>query len=282
MTMSGCTPILVVGVSAVLAPAPYASGDVYAYECDSLPTSAGWELLQAYCDPQEWVEDGYLFQRVEFCEGSNPPAGQQFDYGRSLDEFLGTEQFFIEWKLETDGDRSEIPWTAPTALSAWSIGPSRYLFVIAADQVKLNRDNRLPIIFIDIEPGVFHTFRLEIYGTDLYVWYIDGEVVDSGLPESEYPSHIPRLNIRAKSKFVDSTAIWDYIRYGEIPVEGSGDFDSEGDVDLRDFYFFDECLTNGGPGVDAGPGCLWADMDMDNDVDFHDLGLFQLAFTGSE
>ena len=82
--------------------------------------------------------------------------------------------------------------------------------------------------------------------------------------------------------YLDNTTQWDYIRFGVIPVEGSGDFDSDGDLDLTDWYFFEECLTNGGPDTEAGPGCLWADIDQDGDVDFGDLGLVQLAFTGSE
>ena len=69
-----------------------------------------------------------------------------------------------------------------------------------------------------------------------------------------------------------------------IPVDGSGDYDSDGAVTLHDFYFFHECLTNdrpgihGGPDNDAGPGCRFADFDSDGDTDLRDFAEFQNAF----
>jgi len=263
-------------------------GAVYSYECDSLPRDAGWTLLQAWCSPQEWVADGKLYHHVEFCPGYDPPEGQQFDYRRLLTEFEGVESFFVEWRLETDGDRSEIPFGAPAGFSAWSSGSVDYLFFFASDQVRFVRDNRLPIVWADVTPGVPHAYRVESYGNELYVLYIDGHVIDAGIPEGPYPSLGPAVNLRAKAQFVESTTIWDYIRWGDIPVDGSGDFDSDGGVDLGDFYFFHECLTNrrpginGGPDNDAGPGCRFADFDDDTDVDLRDIADFQNTFTGSE
>ncbi|MDO8629295.1 MAG: hypothetical protein Q7R41_02280, partial [Phycisphaerales bacterium] len=66
--------------------------------------------MQAWCDPQEWANGGRLFQRVEFCPGFDPPEGQQFDYQRSLQDFLGAEAFFVEWRVETTGVRAELPF----------------------------------------------------------------------------------------------------------------------------------------------------------------------------
>ena len=63
---------------------------------------------------------------------------------------------------------------------------------------------------------------------------------------------------------------------GVIPADGSGDFDSDDDVDLDDYYFFQDCVTD--PNTDAGPGCVWADFDFD--VDLIDFSHFQAAFTG--
>jgi len=61
---------------------------------------------------------------------------------------------------------------------------------------------------------------------------------------------------------LESTTRWDYIRYGTIPDDASGDFDSDGDVDADDAYFFVDCLL--GPGS-LWPGCAWADMNADGD-----------------
>jgi hypothetical protein len=265
------------------------SADVYSYECDVLPTVSGWTLLQAWCDPDEWIEGGRLFQRVEFCAGFDPPEGQQFDYRRSLEDFLGAETFFVEWRVETTGLRSELPFTAPASLVSSNGGGVRYHFTISRDQVRFIRNiPDFPILWPEIQPGVPHTYRVEQYGTDLYVVYIDGKVIDSGIPEGPHPAYDPRVSMRAKAQFVESTTVWDYIRWGVIAQDASGDYDSDGDVDGRDFYFFHECLANarlginGGPGENAGPGCRFADFDADADVDLHDLAAFQNAFTGGD
>ncbi len=58
-----------------------------------------------------------------------------------------------------------------------------------------------------------------------------------------------------------------------------GDADGDGDVDVFDFAMFLDCVT--GPGGDGvPPGCDVLDFDADNDVDFNDLGAFQLTFSG--
>jgi hypothetical protein len=144
-------------------------------------------------------------------------------------------------------------------------------------------------LFADVGPGIAHTYRLELVGVVSYAWYIDGMLVDDGIPEGAYPtdnSHV--ISFRGKSWYLESTTRWDYIRYGVIPEDGSGDYDSDEDVDARDFYFFHECLTNtrpginGGPDNDAGPGCRFADFDADSDVDLRDVAVFQQIFTSSD
>lgn len=42
-----------IAIATVLLGGGTAWGDVYSYECDSLPIQAGWTLLQAWCDPLE-------------------------------------------------------------------------------------------------------------------------------------------------------------------------------------------------------------------------------------
>ena len=270
-------------VPIVLVLAVQAFGDVYSYECDSLPTDAGWTLLQAWCEPDEWIQDGRLHQRLEFCPGFDPPEGQQFDYTKSLTEFIGAEEFFVEWRIETNGIRSELPFTAPAVLVSHNGGGVSYHFTISADQVRFIRDYpAFPILWPEIEGGIAHTYRLEQYGENLYVVYIDGAVIDFGTPEGPHPAYQPGVNIGTRAQFVESTTIWDYIRWGDIPADGSGDFDSDDDRNLFDFYFVHECLGDGPPGDDAGPGCRFADMDSDTDVDLHDFARFQNAFTGHE
>jgi len=256
---------------AVLSFARDAVGAVIAYECNALPANAGFTLLQAFCDPGEIAQSGLLVQTVEMCPGYDPPEGQQFDYFRLLDDFDGAPSFFVEWRAETTGDRAEIPYTAPAALVVGSFGPVFYHVTFARDQVRLIRDNLLPIIYSDTTADRPHTYRIELVGTISYSWYIDNLLIDAGIPEGAYPSFSPQLNIRAKARFGPSVTTWDYIRYGTIPQPSSGDFDSNGTVDANDAYFFLDCLL--GPDS-AGPGCRWADMNNDGTVNGEDVQLF--------
>ncbi len=264
---------LAMSAALVLVAAHIVWADVVPYECDSFPEDSGWDIIQIFCEPELWIEDGWFFQRLDLCP--DDPPGQQAAYERSLDDFIGEEQFFIEWIVETDADRAEIPFGGGAALATGGNGPVRYTFFITRDLVKLNRDNTLPIIFVDIEPDVPHTYRLELFGAELYVWYIDGNVADSGKPEGPYPSGNPGLVFVARSVLSDNSTRWNYIRYGTIPAN-PGDFNSDGEIDFYDLYFFQECLT-----TEAGgwPGCVWADMDSGGDTDCDDWALFLEAWT---
>ena len=107
--------ILLVTVSTVFA-------DVFSFEADSSPDESGFCIVQIYCDPELWVDEGWFFQHVELCPGESPPGGQTAAYRRSLEEYIGVETFFMEWVVETDADASELPWGGGAAISAWSQG----------------------------------------------------------------------------------------------------------------------------------------------------------------
>ncbi|MFH1416749.1 MAG: hypothetical protein ABII12_00465 [Planctomycetota bacterium] len=254
-------------------------GDVFSYEGNSFPEDAEWNVVQLVCEPERWLEDGWFVQYVELCPGYPPPGGKEGTYRRPLEEYVGAQTFFVEWRMETDGDRSELPWGGPSNFAAGSNGPVNYRFSISQDMMDLNRDNTLPIVPVEFEAGVPHTHRLELYGDELYVWFLDGEIVDSGVPEGAFPSFNPRITWSSKAAWLPNTTRWDYIRYGAIPEDGSGDFDSDGNLDGRDFYFFGDYLS--GPGSDAGPGGRFADFDSDTDVDLTDFAAFQNGFTGA-
>ncbi len=184
--------------------------------------------------------------------------------------------------MKTDGNRSEIDGVAPAALTMGGRSGVLYHVTISRDLVRFIRDPEFPILWNSIQPDTFHRYRIELFGEHRYVWYIDGETIDEGVPEGQFPSDDSNINFRAKSWYLESTSSWDYIRYGRIPQDASGDYDSDDDRDLFDYYFVHECLSQSGPETDAGPGCRFADFDGDTDTDLRDFAEFQNRFTGDE
>ncbi len=269
-----------VAVSCVLMLVGETPAQVVSYEGTSFPETESWER-STFCTPERLLAQGWLVQQVEPLECFDPPSGDRDSYVRSLSDFDGSGTFFVEWRVEADGPASEIPWGAPSALAVGSLGPVHYTFFIARDLAKLNRDNLLPIVFVQLAPGVPHTHRLELYGNKLYTWYIDGQAVDAGIPEGAFPSNTPSITWRARSAYVESVVRWDYIRYGVIPQDGSGDFNSDSLVDHQDYYFFHECLHRTAE-IPDDPGCRWADMDASGAVDLLDFADFQVMFNAGE
>jgi hypothetical protein len=252
-----------------------ASAQIVFFEADTeFPEELGWERI-TYCTPERGIEDGAFWQEVQIGECERPPNGDRDAYRKFVSDMIGLDPFFFEWRVETDGDQSEIVGVAPVVFAAGSFGSVQYHFTISRDLVRFNRDIFEPLLFFDIDPDVPHTYRVELYGDETYIVFIDGVVVDSGVPAGSYPSAVPQVVWQLRSHFLDSTAQWDYIRFGQMPADGSVDFDSNGSVELFDFRYFAECRSNSGPGVDAGPGCRWADTDADTDVDAQDFAQFQ-------
>jgi hypothetical protein len=260
------------------------------FEGDRVPEQVGWERVGSF-DADRWIKDGWFFQRVELGIWAPPPVGEADFYRRSVGAFAGAEHFFIEWQAESGAPESDIAPNVngtPTVLSASGDGNALYHFTMTDERVRVIRDTALPVAYVDIAAGLAHTYRLELRGDQWFAWFIDGAVIDSGTPYGVYPRADSRVVWGTRYYLQEHTARWDYIRWGNIPLDGSGDFDSDEDVDGRDYYFFHECLTserigiNGGPGNDAGPGCRFADFDADSDVDLHDVADFQRAFTPPE
>ena len=260
-----------------------ARGNVVSWEGNSFPESEGW-TRSTFCTPERSIDDGKLVQILVEGECMEPPDGDRDTYTRTIDEFNGSATFFYEYRVQTDGNRSEIPGGAPTVFVVFNFFGVNYNATVARDQIKLVRDVLKPILFFDLTPGVPHTIRLELFNDPppaTYRWFIDGVVFDEGLAVGPFPANDSRITCHAASWFLSCENRWDYIRYGVIPVDGSGDFHSDGQVDENDQFFFEECLDNSGENVDAGPGCRWADFDGDTDVDCDDWDAFAAAWTGA-
>ena len=78
--------LLITAVVLELALASAVFADVVSSEFTSFPENEGWDVLQIYCDPDMWIENGWFIQQVELCPGDPPPGGQQASYRRWLEE----------------------------------------------------------------------------------------------------------------------------------------------------------------------------------------------------
>ena len=258
-----------------------ARAQVSSTEFFSDPVSEDWELFQQYC-AETWLADSWYHQRFDPKTCPTGTNGAQDAYDRWITEFNGEPEFFLEFRVQTDGNRSDIPRGAPTVVAMGNFAGVIYHVTVARDLVKFiphfDLSGRL---YIEIDPGVPHTFRVELY-PDWYVFYIDGWVADEGVPDGPFPANDSRIGWHGRSWNLPSHSAWDYIRYGVTPLDGSGDFDSDGAITGFEFYFFHDCLTKdgpgifGGPGMDAGPGCRFADFNHDSSTDLSDFAIFQL------
>ena len=141
--------------------------------------------------------------------------GEADFYQRSLSDFAGEQAFFVEWKVETDAPSSILDSSGvPVVVSAFGTAAANYHMTITDTRVQLWRGNFLPILLVDIEPGVPHTYRLELHGADSYAWYIDEQLIDSGIPEGPYPNSDSVLIWGARHHYFDNTTRWDYVRFG--------------------------------------------------------------------
>ena len=199
-----------------------ASADVVLYEGTSFPDDVGWERADRLYLADRWLDDGWLVQQADIVHAGPPQETEDDFYRHSLAAFAGIEAFFVEWRMETDGPREGFPAVAPAALAAAGNMGIWYHFTIAEDQVCFARDPSVPILFVDIEPGVPHTYRLEVFGDQFYTWRIDGELVDYGIPEGPYPTSDSVILFGARAAIETITARWDYIRFGEVPEPASG------------------------------------------------------------
>jgi hypothetical protein len=268
-------------LSAIVAPV---RAQVFTSEFVSAPISEGWGAIQQVCGPITWIEDGWYHQELDpdACPG---PGGGRDVYRRSLAAFDGTSEFFTEFRVQTDGERSEIAFGGPALLVLGNNAGVIYHVTIARNLIQFYRAADLPILFVEIEPDRPHTFRVELY-SNRYAFYIDGDLIDEGEPDGPFPANTPRITWQGQSWYLPCHNAWSYIRYGRLPQNGSTDYDSNGEITLFDWYFMHECLTKDGElysgpwqaGPGSGPGCRFVDSDGDSDTDLLDFAEFQNLF----
>ncbi len=203
---------LILSLSALALTMPAA--DVIRYTGETFPEELGFTRAGTL-DAERRIEDGWLVQVIRrYGEGE---SNGQFDgYRYPLAEFAGADRFYAEWRLISDGRKSELVGAAPAGASfAGDLGIS-YHFTIARDRMCFIRHLRWPILYFDLDDGVSHVHRVELLGEHWYAYLIDGKVMDAGRPDGAYPTEDSRMIWWANTYLHESTARWDYLEFGEM------------------------------------------------------------------
>ena len=264
----------------MLATAVSATAQVVIYRADSFPEEDRWTRDPTIYRVDRRIDEGQLVQAAKIFanDPGDPSISQRDSYRLSLADFAGAATFFTEWRMYTNNPPVYGAVAPAVFVTANQLGVL-YHFVIGDDQLRLLRDVSIPHVYFDIKPGVAHTYRLELYGTDEFRFFIDGELEHTGVPEGPFPTSDAVIATLCGATLLDGDTLcwWDEIRFGLIPLPGSGDYHSDGEVGRNDLFFFMECLSNQEAG--SWPGCAWADMDSDGDTDCDDWALFLEAWT---
>ncbi len=194
------------------------------YEGDVLPEEFGFSDRVVFYDPERWIEDGWFFQRIDIGQGAGEPWDGDVDfYKYSLSSFAGLP-FFVEWRVMTDAPNADVDGRNGGAIltvagSGVNAPVVTYHFNMASGLARLLFGFPMPTLYFDIEPGVPHTYRLEVYGGDFFEFRIDDVVRASGLPEDAWPTSDASMAWGARYFQSAHTTQWDYIRFGTINIE---------------------------------------------------------------
>lgn len=164
----------------IAASAGSALAEVVSYEGTAFPEDeelAPWSREGSQSEVR-WVEDGWFVQRP----GQGPwpwPHGDEDFYRRGISEFHDPPSWYLEWRVQTDGPSDIIGAVAPCVIAAGDFEGNLYHFTIAADAFRFIGDLNFPVLFFDLHPGEFYTFRLEIHGSAAFQIFVDNELLGS-------------------------------------------------------------------------------------------------------
>jgi hypothetical protein len=261
-----------------------APADVTPSEFHQNPTLEGWTLVAEQGNLSTWVSDSIFFQDLPRDCAPGPVCDLQ-GFTRSVQAYNGQARWFYEYRVSATSNSSEIAAGGPTILAAFNAAGNLYHATLSSDRIKLSGDIDLPVLHLDVQPGVPHTIRLELYNDPppaTFHWYVDSVLVLEGPADSPFPDFDSRITWHGQTWMQPTLNAWYYIRFGDIPLPESGDFNSDAAVSQEDYFYFHECMERTASGEPAAPSCAWANFDADADVDMLDFQRFQAAFTGTE
>jgi hypothetical protein len=135
------------------------------------------------------------------------------------------------------------------------------------------------------EPTYFNTeaFQLQTAAGAAGPWDINAIVANTSQANSTAKRYyVPRF-VRHVRLYITDPGIDNWARIPEFEVYEAdpGDFDEDGDLDLRDFEMFQFCFTGEGV-IQNEADCFFAHFDGDSDVDLVDFSGFESALTGPQ
>ncbi len=186
------------------------------YEGNDLPEYEGWERMWGDEHPYQGdgairtVADGVLSVDSRFDTGV-------YDYAfverpGQTDPEPG-ELFVMEWRALIEEEVGEPTWDSGALIrsdDAWQvvIGLRPHEVVSALEHV-----------YIPIEPGVFHDYRLTSSDMRTYELFIDGDLARAG--DFWHGLTASRLSWGPVTEGVSSLSHWDYVRVGVVPEPAS-------------------------------------------------------------
>ena len=156
-----------------------AHAQVISYEGVVAPEPSPWQRI-ATSNVERSLKSGWLTQVIE---------GEETDlYQCSIGDIGGlVGRFFVEWRAITDNPSWLIDqWQVPAVVAASGKAASLYHTVFTESAVAFLRDVSIPRVIVPISVGDPHTYRVEVFAHE-YVWYVDGVVANTGIPEGPYP-----------------------------------------------------------------------------------------------
>src|SRR5262245_27278105 len=95
-------------IAVLISASPCVFAGTVTYDGTSFPEFRGWTRSENRPFADRSIEEGWLVLRADVIPQDPPFVDVQEDdfYRRSLDNFVGSPGFFLEWRMETDGPRS--------------------------------------------------------------------------------------------------------------------------------------------------------------------------------
>ena len=190
-----------------------AAGEYIAYEGDTFPENEGWSVVGTMPAPDQYTRSisGGVYTIAALAESDTTVR-----YKREVG--FASDNVFYEWRSRTsnnDGYGAASMWFGqPGALSlvvvTWYADYGQVRFEPIAGEGYIWQNFAL-------EPGKFHTFRVEGAGDD-YAFLVDGNPVLASALQSPGTEDVSfRWGLNKQFVNIPTESDWDYVRMGEIP-----------------------------------------------------------------